>query len=48
MNIWLILGAIAIICGAVFASIMYTGYREGKKDKDNRMDDLKKKGPDHA
>lgn len=43
MNPWTILILVGAVSGAVFAAIMIRGWYDGRSDKDNRIDDLKKK-----
>ena len=50
MNIWIILGFIALICIAILVSIIRTGLIAGRQ-QDDRMDDLinkAKKQQSHA
>lgn len=33
MTTWIILALIGLVAGAIFISIMYTGYRDARKDR---------------
>lgn len=41
MTTWIILAMIGLVAGAIFFSIMYTGYKEAQKDS-RPMTDIRK------